>query len=144
MKGQITIEYLIIIVLLLILFTNISMDLAADSMEKTLYVQTNQTIRVAEMSVQDAVGSLTYQGAGARRSVQLRAPADCRYLFNATQFRVNCSAKFDRFGALVSRLPAGTKFRHMPAGKIEDIRDIAPAGKTIGGSQLDQIIIEKT
>jgi uncharacterized protein (UPF0333 family) len=90
MRGQITIEYLVIFVILLILFTSISVNLMNESMASTLEVQRVDMIRAAGVVVGSAAESLRYQGSGARSTASIRAPPDCDYTVGASSIAVNC------------------------------------------------------
>ncbi len=113
MKGQISIEYLIIFVILLILFTNVSIDLMNSSMESTLSLQKEEMLNTAKILINDAVESMRYQGSGARRTIQLRAPPNCYYTITANQITATCGTDSKLLGP--ATLPSGVSYT---AGRI--------------------------
>ncbi len=80
MKAQLTIEYLIILVIMLLLFNSITMDLINTSENDTMALQTAEMVGSAKMILSDAFNIMSLQGVGAKKIVNLRAPPDCSYI----------------------------------------------------------------
>jgi hypothetical protein len=79
-KAQLTIEYLIILVIMLILFNSISMDLINTSQKDSGTLQTVEMVSSAKMILSDSYKTISLQGSGAKKTVTLRAPPDCDYI----------------------------------------------------------------
>jgi len=79
MKAQLTIEYLIILVIMLLLFSSITMDLVNTSEKDAMALQTAEMVGSAKMILSDAFNIISLQGIGAKKTVNLRAPPDCSY-----------------------------------------------------------------
>ncbi len=91
MKAQVTIEFLIILVVMMLLFSAVTMDLVKTSLENSFQMQTLQAVDSANSSVLSAVKIVSIQPAGAVKSVMLRAPADCNYSVNTKSIALQCS-----------------------------------------------------
>ena len=89
-RAQITVEYLIILVIMVLLFTGISMDLSNYSLSNAMQVQTSQLIKSANYSLLNYAGMMQIQGAGSSRTVSIRAPSDCIFQIKTTHIRVSC------------------------------------------------------
>ncbi len=89
-KGQLTIEYLIILVVLLILFTSVSMDLMTFSTQNTLEIQTRETMKAHDQLLTQTASTLSLQSTGARKTLVLNAPSDCGYDISASQITLEC------------------------------------------------------
>ena len=79
-RAQLTIEYMIILVIMLILFNSISMDLISIAQIDSGELQTAEMVSSAKMILSDAYKIISLQGAGAKKTVALRAPPDCDYV----------------------------------------------------------------
>ena len=115
-KGQLTIEYLIILVAMLLLFSNISLDLLDFSLRNTVEIQTSEFIRSSDNLLNYSINSISLQGAGAKKSVYLRPPSDCDYLVNPHDITLRCpsntvSAPYD--GTLIGRIDPLTNVAYL-------------------------------
>lgn len=91
-RGQITVEYLIVLVVMILLFTAISMDLADFSLQNAMHSQTNELIRSSEHALLSSVDVVKYQGSGATRTVSVRSPSDCSFIVNDAFVLADCRA----------------------------------------------------
>ncbi|RLG21590.1 hypothetical protein DRN74_01665 [Candidatus Micrarchaeota archaeon] len=125
MKAQLTLEYLIIFVILLLLFSNVSMDLMGSSMSSALQIQKQQIMKAANLSLESAASKLQYQGEGARILVKIRAAPDCNYIFEEKRAYAECRSGTYDIGP--NPLPA----------------DLVYSEKTIKENELDVVEISK-
>lgn len=103
-RGQITVEYLVVLVVMILLFTSVSMDLTDFSLQNAMQSQTNQLIRASEHALASSVDAVKYQGPGATRTVSVRAPSDCSFTVSPKELTAVC--RDSSFSANYS----GTKF----------------------------------
>lgn len=89
-KGQLTVEYLIILVTMLLLFSSISSDLMEFSLRSTVELQTGEMIRAANLVLENSVNAIKLQGPGAKKTIYLRAPSDCDYVVGSGQITLDC------------------------------------------------------
>lgn len=89
-KGQLTIEYLLILVVLIILFTNVSTDLMDFTSSNTLQIQTKEIEKAHNQTLYNTMNSLSVQAPGARQTLVLNTPPDCAYEINADRISLNC------------------------------------------------------
>ena len=112
MKAQLTIEYMMILVIMLLLFNSITLDLVNTSISDTNEIQTAEMVNISRIIVSDAVGIISMQGSGAKKNVTLRAPSDCDYMITATTIGVQCestSPTYSKFNdQVIYALPAGS------------------------------------
>ena len=97
-KGQLTLEYLMILVILLLIFNGISLDLIASSTSDASLFQSTGIVKAAVITINETVESFFWQAPGASRVVALRAPPDCDIVFNGASITLSCvpgSAGFD-------------------------------------------------
>lgn len=128
-KGQLTIEYLIILVVLLILFTSVSMDLMTFSTENTLEIQTKETMKVHDQLLNQTQSTLALQAQGAKKTLALKAPADCGYNISTDHITLNCQSGTpsenitgSQIGS-ISEVTYDTDYNdYVPKGKTEKIR----------------------
>ena len=110
-KGQITIEYLIILSLMILLFSSVSMDLISSSLTSTMQVQTGEIIRQTNSTFQNVINELSLQAAGSKTTIKLRASADCDFIVNLNNLSVNCSpesASFKEYNdTFLAKAPSG-------------------------------------
>lgn len=92
-KGQITIEYLLILLVLLILFTGVSTDLMTFTSRNSLQMQTEEISRAHNATINNVVDSISLQAPGAHQKIMLTAPADCAY--NITTFNITLQCTGD-------------------------------------------------
>ena len=111
MKGQITVEYLIILVIMTLLFYSVSMDLMSYSLGNSMQVQTNEIIRLTESNLLSAASSLSLQAQGAKTTVKARASPDCDFIVYSDYLEAVCSPESASFNEFNS-----TKFAQAPAG----------------------------
>lgn len=103
-KGQLTIEFLIILVAMLLLFSAISMDLIEFSLTNTLEIQTAEMVRSTKLILNSSVNSINLQGPGARRTLYIRAPSDCDFIVNPTFIELECepeSASYEDYNGMI-------------------------------------------
>lgn len=91
-KGQLTVEYLIILVAMLLLFSNISMDLMQFSLSNTLQIQTNELLRTTNFFLNSSANEISLQGPGAKKTVYLRPPSDCDYVVGSDRITLSCAS----------------------------------------------------
>ncbi len=90
-KGQLTLEYLLMLAVLLILFTSISMELMDFSSEETLQIQTEQMKEIHGSTLINNAESLSLQAPGAKQSITVTAPPDCGYQVGENIIELDCS-----------------------------------------------------
>lgn len=124
-KGQLTIEYLLILVVLIMLFTSVSTDLMDFASRNTFKVQTKELEQIHNTTLHNTVDIVALQATGAKQTLTLQAPSDCSYAITASEITLNC----------VSGGPAENFTGHV-IGEIESGKDVSytsgeiPAGKT--------------
>jgi len=94
------IEYMVILVIMLLLFNSISLDLINTSTEDAAFLQIAEMINVSKIVIADATEMISLQGTGARKTVQIRAPPDCDYIWVLNVIRVQCDPEskfYDNF-----------------------------------------------
>ena len=113
-KGQITVEYLIIIVIMILLFSSVSMELIDFSLTNTMQIQTNEIIRQTNSSFHNAIDELSLQAAGSKTTVKIRSSTDCDFLVSGNSLTTICdsaSSSFTEFEGLAFAIaPAGITY----------------------------------
>lgn len=89
-KGQITIEYLLILVVLIILFTNVSMDLIQFTSSNTLQMQTKEIEKAHNQTIKHVSQSLSLQAPGAKQTILINTPPDCGYNITQSNITLEC------------------------------------------------------
>lgn len=92
MRGQLTIEYLIILVVMLVLFNAISMDLVQSSLSDTMSTQTLESVKSQRYLISSVVESMRYQASGARSIIYLRAPSECALVVSVNNVALSCDS----------------------------------------------------
>ena len=90
MKGQITVEFLIILAVMTLLFSSISLDLSNYALKNALVTQSEVLASEANSVLVGAFNQVYLQGSGASKTVSIRAPADCNFTVNPTNVGVTC------------------------------------------------------
>jgi hypothetical protein len=121
MKAQLTIEFLIILVVLLLLFNGISMDLIDTSVKDALFVQTSEIVQSAALSLNNTAQALVFQGSGAKKTLLLRAPSECDYIITADSVTLSCDPLSAVWGTFNGKVIAWkiTGIVYGPVGKID-------------------------
>jgi len=88
-RGQLTIEFLIILVIMVLLFTGISLDLVGSAVDDSIYIQTSQLLNSAEFMISSTQKNLLLQGSGARKTLIIHAPKLCIIKFG-TKIQTDC------------------------------------------------------
>jgi hypothetical protein len=92
MKAQLTIEFMIILVIMLLLFNAVTLDLVNISTNDTNFMQTAEMVNSSRIMLSDAVSIVSLQGSGAKKTVSIRAPPDCDYMLtSATAISLRCN-----------------------------------------------------
>ena len=110
-RGQITIEYLIILSIMILLFSSVSMDLINSSLTNTMQVQTGEIIRQTNSTFQNVINELSLQASGSNMTIKLRSSADCDFIVYSNYLVTSCfpeSASFKQFN--------NTKLAEAPSG----------------------------
>jgi len=123
-KAQLTIEYIVILVIMLLLFNGITLDLISTSLKDTTTIQTAEMVNASRMVMSDAVDIIGLQGSGAKKTIGLRAPPDCDYVLLSNVISLSCkfnspsyTAGFNGASITPSDVPAGIQFL-LPGGNI--------------------------
>lgn len=118
-KGQLTVEYLIILVAMLLIFSSVSSDLMEFSLRTTIELQTGEMIRASSLVLENSVNAVNLQGPGAKKTVYLRAPSDCDYVVSSSQIELDCepgSASYELYDGKevgpVFLLPGGNRMEY--------------------------------
>ncbi|MFW5902317.1 MAG: hypothetical protein ACOCTT_00305 [archaeon] len=130
-KGQLTIEYLLILTVLIILFTSISMDLMDFSSQGTLQIQTEQLSEIHGSTLRNNAESISLQGTGAKQTITITAPPDCGYNLESNKLTLNC----------IPDSPS-ENYTNTEIGDISDL-DVRYQGQDIDSGQTGQIGIIK-
>jgi hypothetical protein len=121
MKGQLTVEFLIILAAMLLIFSAVSLDLMTFSLENAFETQNSEYMRAANLTLTASANSIFLQGPGAKKTIYLRAPADCDYVVESTDIVLECrqdSASFERYNNFkFGETPTGVTYS--PTGRIE-------------------------
>lgn len=92
MKAQLTVEFLIILVVMVLLFTGISLDLIGNSVDDSIYIQTSQLLNSANFMIGSTEKNLLLQGASARKTLIIHAPKKCDLIFGST-IKAECTGE---------------------------------------------------
>ena len=76
-KAQLTIEYMIVLVIMMLLFNGITLDLVNMAVADANSLQLSEMVNSSRMALADAAKIVGLQGSGAKKTVLLRAPPDC-------------------------------------------------------------------
>ena len=115
-KGQLTIEFLIILVIMLLLFSGISLDLINSSLADAIDIQAGEVIESADFVVTKTVDSIALQGSGAKKTITLRAPTECDFALSPSKIIATCdvgSGSYEKYhGAVIgpNSLPSGVVY----------------------------------
>jgi hypothetical protein len=110
-KAQITVEYLIILVTMLILFSSVSMNLIQYSLTTASEAQTGEMIRAANSSLSGAINAVSVQGTGAKKTVLVRASPDCDFFVRLDSVVATCeptSASYLKYDGAVFATVGGS------------------------------------
>ncbi len=120
MKGQLTVEFIIILAAMLLIFSAVSLDLIDFSLKNAYDTQTSEYFRVANLTLTSSANSIFFQGSGAKKTVYLRASTNCAYVVEATDVVLECkpkSSSFDKYNNFKFGVsPSGVTYS---AGRIE-------------------------
>jgi|GEM_PF-2743696 len=113
-RGQITIEYLIILSIMILLFSSVSMDLINSSLTNTMQIQTSEIIRQTNSTFQNVINELSLQASGSSATIKLRSSADCDFIVYPNYLITNCSpesASFKQFNnSKLAEAPPGISY----------------------------------
>lgn len=113
-KGQITIEYLIILSIMILLFSTVSMDLINSSLTSTMQVQTGEIVRQANDTFQNMISELSLQASGSKATIKIRSSADCDFILHSNYLELNCSPSSASFkdynGTILAQAPSGITY----------------------------------
>ncbi len=118
MKSQVTVEYLLILVVMLLLFSSVSMNLVEESLKTSMQVQTKQSIAFVNSSLVSAAGLLLTQAEGASVLVEVKAPADCSIEVNNYYLKYVCSGYSEEYNGTV--VGSGLGVSYSPVGVINN------------------------
>jgi len=91
-KAQLTIEYIVILVIMLLLFNMITLDLVNSSMLDVTFIQTSEMVNSTRILLSDAAKIINLQGTGAKKTVSVRAPPDCDYVISSNVIYLTCTS----------------------------------------------------
>ncbi|MFH0987200.1 MAG: hypothetical protein V1911_04110 [Candidatus Micrarchaeota archaeon] len=121
-KAQITIEFLLILTVVILLFSSVTMDLADFTLEGTSQLHTNETISAARSLITTTSQALAFQGAGARKTVSIRAPVDCELTVTANSISASCvDPSAESTGTVVTVTGAALSPKTILRGKVGDV-----------------------
>lgn len=126
-KGQLTIEYLFILVILILLFTNISTDLMQFTSENTLEIQTEQIHKTHNHTLNSMIQSMSIQGPGARQTIAINTPPHCEYGVSASEITLDCmdTPSEAYTGTTIGNIPPDTNVKYeektIPAGSVGEL-----------------------
>ena len=104
MKGQISIEFLVVLGLMIVIFGSISFSLLNSTVADLKKSQTDELTKSMNLLIQNAVEEMQTQGNGARKTILVRAPLDCDYYISSKAIEVYCdpaSASANFTGTLI-------------------------------------------
>ncbi|NYZ79840.1 hypothetical protein H0N95_01150, partial [Candidatus Micrarchaeota archaeon] len=130
--------YLIVLVIMILLFTSVSMDLSDFSLQNAMQSQTNELIRASNHTLTSSVDVIKYQGTGAIRSVSIRAPSDCSFTIGNKDVTAVCrnssfSAGYD-----------GTKFAVISPSTLVTYACPACVGGEIKSGETQLVQVKKS
>jgi len=131
-KGQIAIEFLVVIGLMVVIFGSVSFTLLNNSIADLRTAQTDQMSKATDLLIKNAVEELQLQGSGAKKTIFLRAPLDCDYFISRQVIKLSCPA--DSASAELSQRLIGSQFPFAitydcPACSVEADPDVS--GSTV-------------
>ncbi|GEM_PF-4226718 len=83
-KGQITIDFLATLTVVITLFFAITLPLMHDSLRNASMMQSKELINANSQKIQTITKTLLQEGAGAQQEVSLRTAPDCYYYLTST------------------------------------------------------------
>lgn len=135
LRGQVSIEFLVILVIMILLFTAVSMQLTDFSLDNSMQMQTKELMKTAENTILSSAVVIGTQGTGATKTVTIRAPSDCDFSVYSDHMQItSCTeGSFSKTASL-----EGTNFATMPTGV-----SLSSAG-TIAKGETGLVKITKT
>lgn len=79
-RGQIALEYVIVIVVIILVFSTVSLDLIGESQSDVKALSRALFERTGKSAIQSAGSLVSLQGAGAKRTIFIRAPPSCVFV----------------------------------------------------------------
>ncbi|MBI1974151.1 hypothetical protein HYS54_05030 [Candidatus Micrarchaeota archaeon] len=107
-RGQITIEYIIVIVVVMLLFSGISLDLISDSQKDAREIGRKLQERSVSSLLKSYGEMMSLQGSGGKKVLFLRAPPSCVISVEPAQLREVCEPTEPPFQYMNPSVPAGT------------------------------------
>jgi len=132
-KGQLTMEYLIILTVLVILFTNISTELMDFASQETLQIQTEQISEIHSSTLNNNAESIALQAPGARKSILITTPPQCSYQIETQQITLQC----------ISDTP-NEEYTGRTIGEIGHLENVEYDIGSIPEGETGEVTIEKT
>ena len=119
MKGQLTIEYVAILAVVLLMFAGITKVLMSDSLTYVIRSDTAELSNSARLLLNSTMNVLKQEGPGAERTIFVRAPGDCSMYASKTglgqplglaRMILYCPGK-SYHGTVVYTMPSGPAWR---------------------------------
>ena len=122
-KAQLTIEYMIVLVIMMLLFNGITLDLVNTAVIDANQLQLSEMVNSSRIALADAAKIVGLQGTGAKKTVLLRAPPDCAYALADNAIYLVCesgsvSSNLGFHGAIVTP-PSALALFSITGGTIE-------------------------
>lgn len=90
MRGQMSIEYLSVIAIMLMLFSVMSLDLMNTSLENLIELQRETIWKANSVAVLSGVQALKFHPTGSTKRIYIRSPPDCSVSSTATTISLAC------------------------------------------------------
>lgn len=136
-KGQITVEYLLILVIMILLFSSVSMELIDYSITNTMQIQTNEIIRQTEANFQNVNDALSLQAPDSKATVKVRSSTDCDFQVTSTSLLTICDSASSSYVEF-----EGISFATAPSGI--NYNCLTCDGGLISNGELEIVQISKT
>lgn len=121
-RGQITIEYLLILVILITIFTSVSMDLMNFTTDSTLRIQTEELQKTHNYTLKNNIQSISLQAPGAVQTIAVTTPPDCLYNVTSGRITLNCTEgtpSENYTGTVIGNIPSSQNIHYEPQQRIQ-------------------------
>lgn len=137
MRGQLALEFLVILAVMLLLFNVVSMDLMNTSVSDALSLQMAETVSSVKSVLNATAEAFAFQGSGAKKTLYLRAPPDCNVVADPAQVTLSCVStssfyatydgmKVSPTGAFSYACPSCSDGKTVKAGRAESVTITKP------------------
>lgn len=88
-KGQVSVEYLLVILVILVIFGSISIPLVQNSISSSMDISKTSDISTAVNSIANAVNVVYSNGPGAKRTLSVYIPVNSNFVFDGNAIKMD-------------------------------------------------------